>query len=280
MSNKQAKKRKPSLFDPDEIKARLAAQTNYVREVRGKICALNDVDLGRLMADSCALTEDEALRLLASKISITGLYNLRTALAHVPGNITRVLNKIPLRSTLILKIFKSMASPGSENMTIDDLSLYIKFAETYCSSFLKVKESDDHLWKLTESEELVFNKFFTPPVSQCLQCDKKLSVRGNPSKAILFTLDGPVPCTKVTLECWECSHVYGVCNHRNESGSRFYPKHFNIELVEVSNLTYFHLKLYKWFPSLRLVNYICAFIIIYLYYIFLKNIDEISIFLY
>ena len=265
MSKKQAKKRKPSLFDPDEIKATLAAQTNYLREVREKIRALNDVDFGRLMADGCALTEDEALQLLASKISVTGLYNLRTALKHVPDNITRVLNKIPLRTTLILKIFNSMASPGSEceNITIDDLSLYIKFAETYCSSFLKVKESDDHLWKLTGSEELVFNKFVTPPVSQCLQCDKKLSVRGNPSKAILFTLDGPVPCTKVTLECRECFHVYGVCNHRNESGTRFYPKDFNIELVEVSNVTYFHLQLYKWFPSLRLVNYIRAFKIIY-----------------
>ena len=43
MSKKQAKKRKPSLFDPDKIKATLAEQTNYLREVREKICALNDV---------------------------------------------------------------------------------------------------------------------------------------------------------------------------------------------------------------------------------------------
>ena len=114
MSKKPAKKRKPSLFDPDEIKATLAAQTDYLREVREKIRAVNDVDLGRLMADRCALTEDEALELLASKISVTGLYNLRTALKHVLDNISCVLNRICSRSTLILKIFKSMASPGSE----------------------------------------------------------------------------------------------------------------------------------------------------------------------
>ena len=215
------------------------------------------------MADRCALTEDEALELLASKISVTGLYNLRTALKHVLDNISCVLNRIRSRSTLILKIFKSMASPGSEWEYNHQRPLAI---HQVCRDILFIiLQSKRVWWSLVETH----GKFFlTPPVSQCLQCDKKLSVRGNPSKAILFTLDGPVPCTKVMLECRECFHVYGVCNHRDESGTRFYPEDFNIDLVEVSNVTYFHFKLYKWFPSLRLVNYIHAFKIICQYYIF------------
>ena len=151
----------------------------------------------------------------------------------------------------------------NENITINNLLLYIKFAETYCSSFFKVKESDDHLWKLTGS--FFWRRQYR---NACSATRSFLCAAIHPRPYILFTLDGPVPCTKVMLECRECFHVYGVCNHRDESGTRFYPEDFNIDLVEVSNVTYFHFKLYKWFPSLRLVNYIHAFKIICQYYIF------------
>lgn len=99
-----------------------------------------------------------------------------------------------------------------------------------------------------------FNKFLTPPVSLCMQCEKKLTIRNNPSKAKLFTLDGPVPCTKDTLECSDCSHVYGICNYDDKVGAHFYPKDFQVNLVEISDVTYIDLKLYKWFPALRLVK--------------------------
>ena len=131
--------------------------------------ALKEVDLCRLMSNASKLTEDEALQLLASKLSIEGLYNLRRAISHVPDNITRVVNGTSMRSTFIYNIFQSFTSLSSENMTVDDLSMYIQFAETYCSSFLTVKENDNHLWKLTETEELSFLKFLTPPVSLCMR---------------------------------------------------------------------------------------------------------------
>ena len=94
------------------------------------------------------------------------------------------------------------------------------FNETYCPAFISAKKpSVDHLWKLTQKEDLPFNKFIAPPVARCFQCEKDLTIRNNPSKAKLFTLDGPIPCTKVTLECRCCSYVYGVCNYSEKSGS-------------------------------------------------------------
>ncbi len=68
----------------------------------------------------------------------------------------------------------------------------------------------------------------------------------------MFTLDGSIPCTKVTWNA-DFAHVYGVCKYSDESGSHFYPKsdEYDVELIEVSNVTYFDVKLYKWFPSLR-----------------------------
>ena len=263
MSHRQPKKKRTSgLFNFDEVKARVESNNDYIRDVRQRMNALKEVDLCRLMSNASKLTEDEALQLLASKLSIEGLYNLRRAISHVPDNITRVVNGTSMRSTFIYNIFQSFTSLSSENMTVDDLSMYIQFAETYCSSFLTVKENDNHLWKLTETEELSFLKFLTPPVSLCMQCDKKLSVRNNPSKAKVFTLNGPIPCSKVTLECRDCCYIYGICNYSDAKGTHFYPREMAaaIELVEVSNETYFDQKLYKWFPSLRLVSSYVTFI--------------------
>ena len=243
------------MFNFDEVKARVQSKNDYINDVRERINALKEVDLGRLKSDGCKLSEDEALQLLASKVSVEGVFNLRRAIKHVPENITRMVNGTSLRSTLIFKTFKSLASPSViQNLTnLEDVSLYTDFAESYCSSFLCVKETDDNLWGLTEDEDFPFNKFLTPPVSLCMQCEKKISMRNNPSRAKLFTLNGPVCCSKVTLECRDCRHIYGICNYSDALGTHFYPSDMNIELVEVSNVTYFDLRLYKWFPCLRLV---------------------------
>ena len=136
---------------------------------------------------------------------------------------------------------------------MEDVSLYTDFDETYCSSFLCAKENDDNLWGLTENEHFPFNKFLTPPGSFCMQCEKKISMRYNPSRAKLLRLNGPVCCSKVTLECRDCRHIYGICNYSDALGTHFYPSDMNIELAEVSNVTYFDLRLYRWFQCLKLI---------------------------
>ena len=88
--------------------------------------------------------------------------------------------------------------------------------ETYCAVFLDETECDDHLWELTKSEEIIYNRFLSPLVSICILRNKAFTIRNNPSKAKLFTLDGPVPCTKITLDCRGCAHVYGVCNYTDK----------------------------------------------------------------
>ena len=132
-----------------------------------------------------------------------------------------------------------------------------KFIETYCGAFLGETESDDHLWELTKTEDVIYNKFLSPPVSLCILCDKALTIRNNPSKAKLFTLKGPVPRTKITLECRACSLVYGVCNYTDKSGTRFYQH--DVGIIEISDVSYMDAMLYKWFPALRCV--ICQLIV-------------------
>lgn len=253
MSHSKPKKKKPSgLFDLDSIKAKVEDEKRCHNRIRESLRALKEVDLQCIMADALVLKEDEALQLLACKLSVEGLLNLRFALQHVPDNIPRVINGISLRLTFVFKVYSSLPSQSSENLSVENFMLYVRFAETYCSSFLsELKECKSHLWGLTQKENMPFNKFLTPPVTTCLQCQKKLSLRNYPSKAKLFTQEGPIPCSKVTLECRDCSHVYGICNYSNESGTLFYPPEYCIQLIEVSNVTYFDPKLYKWFPSFR-----------------------------
>ena len=257
MPRKQGEKRKKSSFlDYETIKAITVTNRNYVNEVREKIASLKGVDFERLMAMTGVfdLNEDEALQLLASKLSVTGVNSLRKAIRHVPKNITRVLSDGPLRLNLIHKIFTPENIKSDErcsSVSIDELSLYIKFMETYCAVFLDETESDDHLWELTKTEEVIYNKFLSPPVSICSLCDKALTIRNNPSKAKLFTLNGPVPCTKITLECRGCAHVYGVCNYTDKSGTRFYQH--DVGIIEISDVSYMDAGIYKWFPALRCV---------------------------
>jgi hypothetical protein len=241
------------MFDFDNMLSKFEEEKRNLNTVREQLKAVNEVDLVRLMSDACVLMEDEALQLLAAKLSIEGLLNLRNAVQHVPKNIPRVVNGVSLRSTFMFTTFKSLPSQhmGIKNMSMEDFQTYVKFVGTYCPIFLSEKKECDNLWKLTQAQDLPYNKFLTPPVARCVQCRKELTVRNNPLKAKLFTLDGPIPCTKITLECRCCAYVYGICNYSDESGSHFYPSAYNIELIEVSNVTYFDVKLYKWFPSLR-----------------------------
>lgn len=255
MSNTNpAKKKKTSgMFKYDAIKASArSSQQECVGDVQRWLSCLKEVDLSRIMEERSTLTEEEAIQLLAIKLSMKGLDNLRKAVSHVPGNITRVVNGKSMRLTYIFKILENF--PSHEQVSYDDFVLYMQFIDKYCSvSFPISKETETELWKLTEKENVNYNKFLTPPVSNCIHCEKLLTVRNNPCKVKLFTLDGTIPCTKITLECRDCSFVYGVSNYADKEGTHLYPIEIYIErpLIEVSNVTYFDHKLYKWFPALR-----------------------------
>ena len=144
------------------------------------------------MSYACALMEDEALQLLASELSFKGLLDLQDAIQQVPNNIHRTVNGISLCLSFIFKIFKSLLSQHSDNMSMADFQTYVTFIETYCPAFISAKKpSIDHLWKLTQKESLPFNKFIVPPVARCSQCEKDLTIRNNPSKAKLFSWTDP-----------------------------------------------------------------------------------------
>ena len=217
--------------------------------------ALRDINLQCMLTEKVKLTEEEALVLASFQAGgIQGLCILKEALQHVPENITQVENGTSMRFTFVCKIFHALASDRGIASTLKEqqIELLCTFLESYCPDFLtspKPTTAHQSIWSLTQDEGIYFNKFLTPPVTNCLDCDKLLTMHNTPSKATLFTLKGPVPCSKVTLECRDCSARYGIAKftRNNDSGSHFYPPELAVEqVIEISNVTYIDLELYGW----------------------------------
>ena len=246
------KKRPSAMFDLDRVEAMVKSDQDYLCHAREHMRALKVVDLERIMSNTCNLTEEEAGFLVTSKIGVQGTLVMREALTHVPENIPRVVGGISLRNDLISKVYNAMASQSNiPELSTEEAQRYSSFMERYCPLFLTGKVSTESLWNHSGDEDLFFNKFLSPPVSNCLCCGRQLTMHNDPSKANLFALEGPIPCSKISLECRTCSIRYGVANFKDETGTHFYPDQYVIDFVEVSNVTYIDLKLYRWIPSLR-----------------------------
>ncbi len=260
MLNRKAKKKKSyTLLDFNSIKAGMEEKDKCLSDIHGHLEALRNIDMKIIVEaantiSSSPLQEGEVLQILACKLSVPILNLLRAAIHHIPDNIPRLVNSISLRLTYIFNVFNALSPNKNGGLSIDDVGLYVKLLETYCPTFLTKHDHREDLWALTEKENMPYNRFLTPPVRTCLRCQKLLTMRNYPANVKLFTTEGPIPCSKITLECRNCSCVYRVCNFHDELGNHLYPAEINcsrIEMIEVSNVTYIDLKLYKWFPSLR-----------------------------
>ena len=239
----QNRKRKScTSFDFDTVRAGLIAKVSRTRKVQEHINELRGVEMKAILEKDYDLCENEILNIIAFKLTVQGLNNMRKALQHVPANITRIVDGTSMRHELVLGIFKSISGEPNNAISMDDLMLFANVLEKNCPTFMSQKG---------DFPSIELKKYLSPPVSTCINCDKKLSMRNNPSSAILFTLNGPVCCAKVSLECRDCSIKYGVCKYSDEHGARYYHSHLTLDIIEVSNVTYIHKDLYKWMPSLR-----------------------------
>jgi hypothetical protein len=117
---------------------------------------------------------------------------------HVPNNIHRTIDGIPLRLTYIRKIFNALSSThcGDTDLSIEDIGDYVKFIETHCRSFLSKQDNMDDIGTLTKKENIPFNRFLTPPIRTCLRCQKLLTMQNYPAKVKIFTTDGPIRALK------------------------------------------------------------------------------------
>ena len=112
---------------------------------------------------------------------------------------------------------------------------------------------EDALTNLNGKNGIHYNGFIAPPVEDCTLCGTALTAPNPLSSCTLYTVNGPKPCTKLTLRCQGCKVSYGRSMTESSSGNAsYYPKEIisKDNLLEVTNVVYMEKKLYRWIPSL------------------------------
>lgn len=237
-------------FLPDRIEKRLAEKKLFQKEVDEVFQQLKNLQ-GSVIDKELDLSEDYALVILSGQVTFRGVLFLKMAMNHVPPSYSIISRgtSVSLRYLLISEI---MLHHGFSSMSPNHMEMYVRFLEQYCPLFLKEDLSlGEGLWRLTGQGELRYNKFLCPPVKMCLCCEETLTMHNKATNAIVFTLSGPQPSSKILLECNKCKVKYGITNYTDEVGVHYYPKKFASVIIEISNVTYMDKALYDWLPSLR-----------------------------
>ena len=251
MDKRNRKRKTPNMFSLESLEERFSAKKSIIQELSTHVSFLRSFDL----ASSNQFGEEEALMILASKFSFRGLYLLKAVIKHVPKTYSMKLSEfggVSLRTQLIYEITSASDTPVA-SLNRDELEFTVNFMECNCVQFLSMGEplEQNKLWEISERSEYPLTKFLAPPVSTCLSCEGNLTMHNRPTRARLFSLEGPVPASKITLECRNCKISYGIARYTHDGKSHYYPKTFTGGIIEVSNTTYMSERLYKWIPSLR-----------------------------
>ena len=127
--------------------------------------------------------------------------------------------------------------------TIDEVTEFVKIVDdipqkdidAIVSLFGSVPQ--EILWKATIKEGIPHNMFLGPPTSNCYHCNARLQAHNHPCSVICFTVEGPIPATKLTLRCKKCHINYRYEQYGNQLiGYQYYstPR----PLVHASQVVY------------------------------------------
>lgn len=232
---------------PEMVENRLAERVKAQEKCNEVLEALSSLDLLSIFTNNIKVTKEQALLLLSTKLTFAGVVCLRMALDHVPVtmNMKSRADNEPLRFCLVSKIL------AADGIALDatDVKQLADILRRYCPCFCQFTfDMSATLWKLTSEGKHRFNKFITPLVESCLSCHGSLTMHRPPTNAVVYRDSGPLPASKITLECRSCNMKYGIGSYTDESGKHLYEEPHSY--IEVSNQTYVDRNLYKWIPSL------------------------------
>ena len=218
-------------------------------EIDAAISILKSFDPSFVIRNNVLLKEDQALLLLSVAMGLHGEVILKLALDHVPPTLSKTMRG---SSVLIWFSFISdMTSKMGFPLSPAEVKSSFEFLEQYCPKFLSSSIAlEDILWSLTGDNCCHFNKFVITPEESCLKCEQRIQMHSSPTKVIAHGSTGPLPASKLALECKECKTTYGIGHLTDQSGAHIYPKGIHSPFTEASNVSYMDHNFYKWKPSL------------------------------
>lgn len=194
----------------------------------------------------------DAASLLALMFGFDTVSWVMAAIQHVPRVFSRRKNS---RAKIICDIANSLCQ--EKHLSLSVVDEIVKCIEEFVPE-LNVLETqrtrfEDALASLNGKDGINYGGFIAPPVEDCTLCGTALTAPNALSSCILYTVDGPKPCTKLSLRCQGCKVSYGrSMKHHSSGNASYYPKDVTRKdsLVEVTNVVYMEKKLYRWIPSL------------------------------
>ena len=247
-----ASKRAKVGFSPEVILREIREGKQLFESIKSLKSNLTIKKISELLRLRRRENDIDAASLLALMFGFDTVMWVMAAIQHVPRVFFRRKNS---RARIIFDIANSLCQ--EKHLSLSVIDEIVKFIEEFVPE-LNVLETqrtrfEDALASLNGKDGIGYGSFIAPPVEDCALCGTARTAPNALSSCILYTVDGPKPCTKLSLRCQGCKVSYGRSMRSHSSGNAsYYPKDVTKKdtLVEVTNVVYMEKKLYRWIPSL------------------------------
>ena len=213
------------LFDPSAVKDKVFRRKDSTHDVISRareflqaVRCLSPEDMEYV----CSQCDDIAAQLvITAKVGIVGCEAVKFAYNHIPESF------LSERATRVHEIvLEASGKPSPEDSCLCGTIAMI--LENRFPRYWNRKPAHSaylpELKRLTECRGISYFHFISPPVHKCLnsacgQCGAaSLAPHHPPINAVVFTTNGPVAATKVSLRCKSCSMVYNNNMYGNKRG--------------------------------------------------------------
>jgi hypothetical protein len=185
-----------------------------------------------------AKTQDE-IRKQETGLSVR--YNLNFEQFEEMLLIIQIAQHVPVafkqtRQEMALLIMESLC-PRSKEQVVDLLKEADSLPSDSSLRILAGKPPEELLWKVTMKSGIPVNRFFVPPVTECINCMSTLQMHHDIVNVVAFTTSGPIPAQKISLRCRHCNIIYHYDTYGDGSmGYRYYESAQSF--IVASNVTF------------------------------------------
>ena len=207
-----ASKAKKFKFDPVSQKQTYHSRKNTAQLIRDA-CSQFLTALSEATSTDCntilftELSNAERELVLVSMLSLSAVSALKRAMEVVSSGLGREDR---------LQFISNIVTVQQENHAPDILSVPTRDVHSFLPHSDKInyfQQDGDALRKASYTFGSAHTSFLVPPVSCCInqECrhySKSLYRHHPPTAVTVFTLNGPIPATKINLKCCDCNTIY------------------------------------------------------------------------
>ena len=204
------------------------------------------------------LSSNEIELVLVCIFGLRGVSALKTAMDVVPNQLST-----DHQIHYMANIVGVVVDPASKFDTSNIIRSFLPHS-TKVAYFHHDINGTEVLRNASYATGIAHTAILAPPVSSCIctQCSslgRPLYRHHSPTTVTIFTLNGPIPGTKINLKCSDCSTIYNYCMYgqKANNGEQFYDGCLR-KYLEISDEVYCERSLFELYCQLRyFINKLC-----------------------